>query len=99
MDSTPQYAVMNLMNAEITKLSLNCFVTMKISFANELAALCSVTPGADDAMARLYPFGLGAFGASGRVGALAAGLLAYCARHRFSAVFVSGLGNQRATLT
>jgi UDPglucose 6-dehydrogenase len=30
---------MNLTNAEITKLSLNCYVTMKISFANELAAL------------------------------------------------------------
>jgi len=47
VESAPQYAVMNLINAEIAKLSLNCFVTMKISFANELAALCGATPGAD----------------------------------------------------
>jgi len=47
VESSPQYAVMNLINAEIVKLSLNCFVTMKISFANELAALCGATPGAD----------------------------------------------------
>lgn len=47
VQSSPQYAVMNLINAEIAKLSLNCFVTMKISFANELAALCASTPGAD----------------------------------------------------
>ena len=40
-------AVMSLINAEITKLSLNCFITMKISFANELAALCERIPGAE----------------------------------------------------
>jgi UDPglucose 6-dehydrogenase len=38
---------MSLTNAEITKLALNCFVTMKISFANELARICEKTPGAD----------------------------------------------------
>jgi UDPglucose 6-dehydrogenase len=38
---------MSLTNAEITKLSLNCYVTMKISFANELAAVCERIPGAD----------------------------------------------------
>jgi UDPglucose 6-dehydrogenase len=38
---------MSLINAEIAKLSLNCFVTMKISFANELTALCESIPGAD----------------------------------------------------
>ena len=47
VDSQPHYAIMNLINAEIAKLSLNCFVTMKISFANELAALCEKIPGAD----------------------------------------------------
>jgi UDPglucose 6-dehydrogenase len=46
-DAQPRYAQMSLINAEITKLSLNCFVTMKISFANELAALCEKIPGAD----------------------------------------------------
>lgn len=43
----PQVAVMSLINAELTKLSLNCFVTLKISFVNELAALCEKIPGAD----------------------------------------------------
>jgi len=47
VESDPYYAVMNLTNAEITKLSLNCYVTMKISFANELAAICEKIPGAD----------------------------------------------------
>ncbi|MEN6334688.1 MAG: nucleotide sugar dehydrogenase [Phycisphaerales bacterium] len=47
VESDPCYAVMNLTNAEITKLSLNCYVTMKISFANELAAICERIPGAD----------------------------------------------------
>ncbi len=47
VDSSPYYAVMSLTNAEITKLSLNCYVTMKISFANELAAVCEKIPGAD----------------------------------------------------
>lgn len=47
VESDPYYAVMNLTNAEITKLSLNCYVTMKISFANELAAICERIPGAD----------------------------------------------------
>lgn len=45
--TTPKYAIMSLINAEITKLSLNCFVTMKISFINELCALCEKIPGAN----------------------------------------------------
>jgi UDPglucose 6-dehydrogenase len=56
-------AVMSLINAEITKLSLNCFITMKISFANELAALCEQIPGAEaDVITR-------ALGADSRIGA------------------------------
>jgi UDPglucose 6-dehydrogenase len=47
VENDPYYAVMNLTNAEITKLSLNCYVTMKISFANELASICERIPGAD----------------------------------------------------
>lgn len=47
VEKRPHYALMNLTNAEITKLSLNCYVTMKISFANELAALCENIPGGD----------------------------------------------------
>lgn len=43
----PAMAVMSLINAEITKISLNCYVTMKISYANGLAAICEKVPGAD----------------------------------------------------
>lgn len=43
----PTMAVMSLINAEITKISLNCYVTMKISYANGLAAICEQVPGAD----------------------------------------------------
>ena len=53
---------MSLINAEIAKLSLNCYVTMKISFANELAALCERVPGGDvDEVTR-------ALGADSRIG-------------------------------
>lgn len=45
-ESKPDINLMSLVNAEITKLSLNCFVTMKISFANELASICEKVPGA-----------------------------------------------------
>src|SRR5258708_20600829 len=38
---------MNLVNAELAKISVNTFVTMKITFANLLAAICEELPGAD----------------------------------------------------
>jgi len=38
---------MNLVNAELTKLALNCFVTTKITFSNQLAQICECLPGAD----------------------------------------------------
>jgi UDPglucose 6-dehydrogenase len=47
VSNDPHRAVMSLTNAEITKLSLNCFVTMKISFANELTNVCERIPDAD----------------------------------------------------
>ena len=47
VDNQPAYGLMGLTNAEITKLALNCYVTMKISFINELTALCEKTAGAD----------------------------------------------------
>lgn len=43
----PPVCAMSLVNAEIAKLALNCYVTMKISFANELGGLCECIPGAD----------------------------------------------------
>lgn len=62
VDSKPYFAVMSPTNAEIAKLSLNCYVTMKISFANELASLCERVPGADvDAITQ-------ALGADSRIG-------------------------------
>jgi UDPglucose 6-dehydrogenase len=38
---------MNFVNAELTKLSVNTFVTTKISYANMLSQLCETLPGAD----------------------------------------------------
>lgn len=43
---TPQQR-MTLENAELSKIALNTFVTMKITFANMLAALCEKIPGGD----------------------------------------------------
>lgn len=45
--NTPHIARMSIVSAEITKLSLNSYVTTKISFANTLANLCEAIPGAD----------------------------------------------------
>jgi UDPglucose 6-dehydrogenase len=38
---------MNLENAELAKIAVNSFVTMKISYANTLADLCEKIPGGD----------------------------------------------------
>jgi UDPglucose 6-dehydrogenase len=47
------FARMNILSAELTKISLNAYVTMKISFANLLGQVCARTPGADvDAITR-----------------------------------------------
>ncbi len=46
-DKVPLFARMNWINAELTKLSINTFITTKISFANMLARICEKLPGAD----------------------------------------------------
>lgn len=46
-DNKPYIARMSIISAEITKISLNSYVTMKISFANTLANICETIPGAD----------------------------------------------------
>jgi UDPglucose 6-dehydrogenase len=46
-DNDPPVARMNFVSAELTKLAVNTYVTMKISFANMLARLCERLPGAD----------------------------------------------------
>jgi UDPglucose 6-dehydrogenase len=43
----PPIVRMNFVNAELAKLSLNAFVTTKISYANMLAEVCEQVPGAD----------------------------------------------------
>ena len=44
-ESNPPIQRMNYVNAELTKLSVNTFVTTKISYANMLAQICETLPG------------------------------------------------------
>jgi UDPglucose 6-dehydrogenase len=46
-ENRPCISRMSVISAEITKISLNAYVTMKISFANTLANICEAIPGAD----------------------------------------------------
>jgi UDPglucose 6-dehydrogenase len=46
-NNDPPVQRMSLVNAEITKISVNTYVTTKISFANMLAEICEGLPGAD----------------------------------------------------
>jgi UDPglucose 6-dehydrogenase len=46
-DSKPAFARMSPVNAEITKITLNCYITTKITFANSLSAICEKINGAD----------------------------------------------------
>jgi UDPglucose 6-dehydrogenase len=45
--NSPPVARMNFINAEITKLAVNTYITTKISYANMLARLCEKLPEAD----------------------------------------------------
>jgi UDPglucose 6-dehydrogenase len=46
-ESNPEVQRLNLVNAELCKISVNTFVTTKISYANMIADLCDHLPGAD----------------------------------------------------
>ncbi len=46
-ENKPRFARMSPLNAEITKISLNCYITTKITFANSIAAICEKVKGAD----------------------------------------------------
>jgi UDPglucose 6-dehydrogenase len=46
-EGAPPVRRMSFVNAELTKLALNGFVTTRISYANALAELCERIPGAD----------------------------------------------------
>jgi UDPglucose 6-dehydrogenase len=47
MENNPPIVRMSIENAELTKIAVNTFVTMKITFANMLADLCERIPGGD----------------------------------------------------
>lgn len=46
-ENEPYIARMSIISAEIAKISLNAYITMKISYANALANICERIPGAD----------------------------------------------------
>jgi UDPglucose 6-dehydrogenase len=46
-ENDPPFRRMSLVNAELTKIAVNTYVTMKISYANTLAGMCERLPGAD----------------------------------------------------
>src|SRR5207244_1456581 len=46
-DNSPTIRRMSFVNAELTKISVNTYVTTKISYANMLAEMCDKLPGAD----------------------------------------------------
>jgi UDPglucose 6-dehydrogenase len=45
--NNPQVCMMSTVNAELTKISINTYITTKISYANMLARICEQVPGAD----------------------------------------------------
>ncbi len=56
-NNNPPVVRTTIYNAELAKISLNAFVTMKITFANTLAELCERIPGGDaEAVSRLLGF-------------------------------------------
>lgn len=46
-ENKPSIRRMKPESAEITKLAVNCFITMKISYCNQIADIADSTPGAD----------------------------------------------------
>src|ERR1700722_3541539 len=46
-ESSPRIQRMNFVNAELTKIAVNTYVTTKISYANMLAQMCETLPGAE----------------------------------------------------
>jgi UDPglucose 6-dehydrogenase len=61
-ESNPQIHRMNFVNAELTKISVNTYVTTKISYANMIADMCDRLPGADSNVVN------SAVGADSRIG-------------------------------
>lgn len=62
MENDPSVHRMSIENAELAKIALNSYITMKITYANTIGAICEKLPGGDcDAV-------LKAVGADSRVG-------------------------------
>lgn len=56
-DNDPPIVRTNLCNAELAKISLNAYVTMKITFANMLAEMCERIPDGDiDVVSKMLGF-------------------------------------------
>lgn len=56
-NNNPPIVRTTLYNAELAKMSLNTFITMKISFANIIAEICERIPGGDvDEVSRILGF-------------------------------------------
>jgi len=56
-DNDPPIVRMSIRSAELAKISLNAFVTMKISFANTIAELCEHLPDGDaEAISQMLGF-------------------------------------------
>ena len=47
VDNEPKISHMSIVSGEIAKITLNAYITMKISFANTVANICEKIPGAD----------------------------------------------------
>ena len=45
--NSPYYAIMSAESAEVMKISLNCFITTKIAYANMIGDIADMTPGAN----------------------------------------------------
>lgn len=63
MDIEPEFKFMSNIAAEITKISINCFLTTKISFANMIGQICTES-GISDEISRV----LNAIGGDSRIG-------------------------------
>ena len=62
INSDPEFHRMNFVNAELSKIAINTFITTKISYANMLGEMCAALPDADaDIVTR-------AMGADSRIG-------------------------------
>lgn len=62
VENQPHFARMNFVNAELTKISINTYITTKISYANMLGQVCSRLEGADASVV------LNAVGSDSRIG-------------------------------